>query len=194
MTATQKKDAEANLLALRKRARDDGDWDAYDAANDKLMEVRAVKVAPKKIAVPKIEDELSVEDDEAGATLSKWAAEKNEDGSLKRPWAHPNHPKYARATQIGAGVFSDDDFSTTEDKLAEIDRLMAPKGQAVRTNAVLGTSNGKTPAQKTKLSDEQKKIAHRWYQDLEPAEAEKKWAAAMAKAPKSHFNGASGNA
>jgi hypothetical protein len=192
---THKKDAETSLRALRRAALEAQDWDKFEEYDAKLGEVRRAPVHAKEIPVPDVvADDF---DDDEKATFSAWQREKSADGEYKRPWAHPDHPKYKKAATIGAAVFSDDDLGLDE-KLKEIDRLMAPKGKATHDVATVlsgrdAPSGGKP---KTKLSEQDKKLAKLWYGDSakDDNEAYAKWAEAKANAPKSNYSGAIGNA
>ena len=99
--------------------------------------------------------------------IQRWAAETNEDGSLKRPWVQQGHPKQKRAAAIAMALFEDPDYAekTTDEILSEVDRLMGlegPKPKATQP-AVLG--NGATlrkPAQKNpSLTEEEKMVARK---------------------------------
>ncbi len=74
------------------------------------------------------------------AQIDVWAAEKDDTGNFKRPWARPGHPLQKKAAAIGAEVF--EDAAVSQDMsaiLGEIERLMT----ALKSVGVAVQGNGK---------------------------------------------------
>jgi len=189
-TAAQKKDVETNLRTLRKKALADGDADAFDEIDARLQEVRAMRVAPKKIDIPDIAPESEVDDEDRDA-VDVWAD--------KRPWAKPSHDLYDEAAHIGASVFGSKRFKDKpiEDKLAEIDRRMSVlTGKATDATVLSGNGGGSKVRVEPKLTEQDKKLAKLWYGDMadgDEKKANEMWLAAKKKAPKSNLSGVVGN-
>ena len=191
LIGSSKKDAEGNLVKLRRAALEAQDFDKFEEYDSKLAEVRKVSTQVKEIPVPEF---AADEDDDSQDAVREWQA--------KRPWANEGHELYEDVVGIGASVLNSKKFKDApiEEQLAEIDRRVAlVNGKATHAEAtVLSGAGGPSGKAKggPKLSDEQKKLAHRWFSDKEPKEAEELWASAVSKskAKKNQYFGASGNA
>lgn len=159
-TNTEKTKRESNLADVRARlvrAKEDGDTEAEVTLTEQMTRL-ATAPAPEPDAPPPPEPtgydthELSV--------MSVWAQEIDEQGNFTRPWVQDGNPRAAHAARVANMVFNSPEFASlpVEDRLAEVDRRMAPRKE---TQTVLdsgenrgGKSSGKdlTPAQK-KVAD-----------------------------------------
>lgn len=165
MEFAQKDKAEAeHLKALsdqKKEALENQDHDKVVSIDEQIIDL---KTQPKE--VPKVEEKKPEIDPwftpERQDHFARWSHETNGDGTFKRPYAHPDHPKHLRALEIGAAVASDPDFKDSElgDILEEVERLMAPRAKAVRTEAAVLDGDGAPRTTKTtSLTRDQKAIA-----------------------------------
>lgn len=141
---------------------------------------------PKPKEEPKVEVEVRQEVSDwftpaRQSELVTWANQSDDKGSLKRPWAQPDHPKNARCIELTNAVLNDPDFAGAEmnEILSEVDRLMAPRQRP--TAVVLPDKGGVREVKKDKvnLNEEQKLIARKMYPDFSAAEAIKRYGAAV---------------
>lgn len=95
--------------------------------------------------------------------VESWQYETNPGGGLKRPWALENHPKYQRAFNEMALVFTEEQYEglTVQEKLAELDRRMGVTPRAGGQTVMGGrlTTNPKTS--RITVSPKQQEIAVR---------------------------------
>jgi len=181
VTNDKKKDVLTDLKAQKVAALETGDYKRVTDIDERIGEVQAMRVQPKRVETPRQAE--SAIPDEDGAAFEEWSEETNSDGSVKRPWAaNTKHPMHEEAALIGASVFRSKKFadSSTEEKLAEIDRRMAiATGQADRATAsVLSTNNGsRQPGKKPGLSADEKRIAERMYESMPAAKAHERYLA-----------------
>ena len=94
--------------------------------------------------------------------MRAWAAEVNNDGNFKRPWAQPDHPLHRKAASIGAAVLEDQEIAERgmPAVLKEIDRLMNKESPKPTAAAVLSNDgNVRPPEKRVRLSEDQKYAA-----------------------------------
>lgn len=175
--------AEVQLKQQRKAMRDAGNWDAVDEIDDRLLDIRAKKIAaqsqpkpqqqpvrqqqqqqaqPEGIVIERAVESGYITHDDADMYRA-WSNETDEYGNLKRPWVQPNDQRFRAATAEGKAVFSNMAFDRRPfaDKLAEIDRRMGLQ-QRGNTQQVMGanlTRGGNTGKVSVKLSAMEEKIA-----------------------------------
>lgn len=173
-------EAERILRQQKKTARENGDFDAVDEIDDKLLEIKARKASMQKETQPKQQQQASqprqlnindavdrgaITSDEA-TVYTAWANEKDDYGELKRPWVNATDPTYRAALVEGQAVFNNPKYANKpfSEKLAEIDRRMGLEnraaGQAVMgSNLTKGQANGKLKS--ISLTPNQERIAIR---------------------------------
>ncbi len=148
--------------------------------DDQIQDLKQPKPEPKVEVEPKQEDPGWFTPARQGELVA-WANQSDEKGSLKRPWAQPDHPKNARCVELTNAVLNDPDFTGAEmnEILAEVDRLMAPRQRPAA--AVLPDRGGTREVKKKtpNLNEEQKMVARRMYPDLSATEAVKRYGAAV---------------
>ena len=111
------------------------------------------------------------------AVLVEWSQETNPDGTPKRPWSRPGHPKHAEALSLMAGVFEDPQHEGTSmfEKLAIVDRALNPSKPA-SAPVLSGDGNMRTDKKKEpELTREQKAVARRMFSNLSADEAYKEY-------------------
>ena len=156
--------------------------------DDKLAELRE---APKEKAPPaRTAPPPSVFSPEQEEDIRAWSSELTSDGNWRRPWAQPSHPLHMKFANLAAGVMNDPQYSSkgVRPVLDEANRLMSSQQQsAVRPSAQVLSQNQdirQTPVKASELTGDQKFVALRMYPKLKEAEAFKKYAEAVAKAPR----------
>lgn len=181
-------DAESQLSAQRQAAWDKGDVTAYNAANDKLNEIKISKALaeqnkPRTVTPTQQQvmgqpvsggDVLNValqrgeiSPDEA-VVYQSWASETDDFGNLKRPWVNQADIRNSNAAVVGRAVFTSPVYAnkTWAEKLREVDRLMGLPASQTPQQGVLpaGQSRNLTGANKTsnvKLTPYQEQVAVR---------------------------------
>lgn len=155
-------EAESRLAQQRTDAWNKGDFEGYNAANDKINEIKIQKslaVAAAK-QQPRIQqpqqqrnvdgnrvvdhsvDQGSLTPQEADITKT-WISETDQNGNFKRPWASdPGDPRNYAAALEAQAVFNSPLFANKPiaEKLREVDRRMGIQAQPSRAN-VLGAGN-----------------------------------------------------
>lgn len=177
-------DTEATLKATIRQARLSGDSDAEFDAQEKLIELKANKIASSRTqTIPKAENQstqrlnsLSQISDNAarGGELSAdeqsiaqaWLNEKDQNGSLLRPWAFTNDVNgdgaYQSVLTEAAAVWRNPRFANAPivERLAEVDKRMGLTRTAAQSVMGGNLTNGKKSGT-IQLSSEQQKIAIR---------------------------------
>lgn len=167
-----------NLRKAEKQAMEEGNYEQATLVRDKITEltIESKKEPPKK--------EESKVDPGAANYINDWAAATDESGNLLRPWADPGHEDHQVALTLARGVFAQMEGQPIDQVLAELDKQakrLAPRKPKADDAAVLSSGDGRPKPAKTKLTSDQKAIAGAMYPDLSPAEAAKRYAAAMEK-------------
>lgn len=180
---TNFQDAELRLSQERTEAWNAGDVTRFNAANDKIAEIKAQKIAqdilqknqPKQQQAPRQQMGVSGEDvvqravqngdilAEDANVYKAWASETDAYGNLKRPWVNASDVRNQAATSEGKVVFSNPTFANKPfaEKLREIDRRMGMTQQQGNNQSVLPGGN-LTPARKAntvKLSPDIERVA-----------------------------------
>ena len=177
-------DEENNIRALLRQAHQTGDEEGFITANERLAEIKARKIAMQAKAKEKptqkqeqrfarsaseIADEAVADGDMDGndkVVISVYQNERDESGQMVRPWAHsrtPNpqdDPQYMRALNYANAIWSDDRFMTTQDRLAELDRVMGTaKRQASQSVMGGGQLTNTRKSEKISLTPRQQDLA-----------------------------------
>lgn len=180
-----KKETDSRLAELKAKkisALENGDNEAVVEIDDQIATLRS-RPEPEKKPEKKQEDPGWFTQERQQAVV-RWASEKDSEGNPLRPWAQENHPKNARCIEITNGVLNDPDFAGADigEILSEVDRLMAPPKRK-QPAAVLSGDTPPRPKQgdKIKLTEEQKLVAVRMYNNLPRTDAIKRYEAALAK-------------
>lgn len=180
-------DTETALRAEARKAYETGDLDAYQSAQDKLIDLQVdKKLAAKKAPVEqeiKQRDPLPTSGSDVGRramengeinsddlrVIEAWQSE-GEGGIHLRPWAinrsnDPNNPdpEYLQALQESAAVFTNKRFAnmTTEQKLMEVDKRMGVIKRPASQNVMGGNLTGNRKNGKVSLSPKMQQIAIR---------------------------------
>lgn len=175
-------EAESRYDAERDAAWNKGDLKAFNAANDKIHEIKTKRLLaqqqPKPIQqqqpqrdnsgdriVNRAIDQGEINSVDANIARS-WMAETDATGNLKRPWTQGNDPRNYAAALEGQAVFNSPNWSDKPiaDKLREVDRRMGLQTQQQTTGQnVLGAGNLTMGKQNNniKLPPEIEKIAVR---------------------------------
>lgn len=172
----------AELMRLR-----DAKAEAIKADDvDKIVEIDErlvdLKVAEKEKPAPRTETDPGWFTPQREQQLVSWAGEADQNGQVKRPWAAVGHPKNPRCVEITNAVINDPEFMGAEmpEILAEVDRLMAPRKTNQNATVLAGSGDGpRTQKDSIQLTEDQKLVARKMYGDLAPAEAIKRYAAAL---------------
>lgn len=173
-------DAESQLKSQRREALNRGDWDAVDAANDKLTEIKIAKRTaelqgknqPIKPVAPPISAADPVELAVQQGAMSRadadayhaWVNETDANGNPVRPWTNMQDARAAAAGAYGKAVFSDQRYANKPfaEKLKEIDRSMGlanrPQQQGVMP---AGNLTGNSKVSNIKLSPQAESLAVR---------------------------------
>lgn len=181
-------DAESQLSAQRQAAWDKGDVTAYNAANDKLNEIKISKALAeqnKPRTVTPTQQQVMAQPVSGGDALNialqrgeisqdeavvyqSWASETDDFGNLKRPWVNQSDIRNQPAAVIGRAVFTSPVYAnkTWAEKLREVDRLMGLQPTQAPQQGVLpaGQSRNLTGANKSsnvKLTPYQEQVAVR---------------------------------
>lgn len=147
-------EAESQLNTQRQQAWDKGDVNGFNAANDRLMEIKARKIATEMVPAQNTQSvpqqpqtgpingasfvdmavQRGVLQADEGAVYKTWASETDEYGNLRRPWVNQSDMRNSAAAYEGRAVFSNPSYENKPfaDKLREIDRRM---GMANTTQA-----------------------------------------------------------
>lgn len=175
-------EAESKLSSDRDAAWGRGDINAYNAANDKLNEIKVQKLLTdrEKRSQPRQQPQIQPakgigadrlvntglergEVTPVDANIARsWMAETDASGNLKRPWTSEADPRNYSAALEGQAVFNSPQWADKPiaDKLREIDRRMGIQNAQSGQN-VLPAGNLTRPSQNNniKLSPEIEKIA-----------------------------------
>lgn len=139
-------EAESQLNTQRQQAWDKGDVSGFNAANDRLMEIKARKIAAEMVPAQKTQPVTQqpqnapisggdfvnmavqkglLQQDEA-TVYKTWASETDENGNLRRPWVNESDMRNSTAAYEGRAVFNNPSYENKPfaDKLKEIDRRM----------------------------------------------------------------------
>lgn len=174
-------EAETKLAEDREAAWNKGDLKAFNAANDKLHEVKTQRLLAQREAknpkpqtqpqrdnsgeriVNRAIDQGEINPVDANIARS-WMAETDPTGNLKRPWTQANDPRNYAAALEGQAVFNSPAWAdkSIADKLREVDRRMGLQQQNSGQN-VLGAGNLTRPKQNNtiQLAPEIEKVAIR---------------------------------
>lgn len=182
LQAADFQDAESRLSQERQDAWNAGDVNRYNAANDKLIEIKAQKIAqetlnknqprqqPQRPQQGVNGDDIVQRAVASGDILSEdanvyksWANETDAYGNLKRPWVNGSDMRNPAAASEGKAVFNNPAFANKPfaEKLREIDRRMGLATQQGNNQSVLPGGN-LTPARKAnnvKLSPDIERVA-----------------------------------
>lgn len=181
LTEKSLSDSEAQLNKQMKQALESGDNDGYLEAQDKLLNIKAQKIAKlntKKQQPQKQERPLTtreaVDEGVAGGELTSeeasyakaWINEAGDNGEPLRPWANNDDPEdpdpdFVKAATIAQSLFTKPAYQnwTVEKKLAEIDRRMGLTKQQPKQTVMGGGLTRKTPNVKVSLTPKQREIA-----------------------------------
>lgn len=174
-------DAESQIKYQIKFARENGDWDAYDQLQEKLVELKAQKIVkqsqPKeqqqqKEKQPSARNAAEVADyavstgeftKEDSLTVEAWMSEADESGNRLRPWSYADNPDYVYAFQEARSVFTNPKFAkmTTMEKLNEIDRRMGHQPKKINQSVMSGGLTGNKKPSNVRLSPETEKFVIR---------------------------------
>ncbi len=179
-------DAEADAKRQLRIAHETNDTDAFISANDRLAEIKARKVAleqQKKQQKPAKETQQRVPasasqiandamsggeiNQEDAQIISAWQEESDDSGNLLRPWAHArtedpkSDPRYVQALINAQAVWSDPRFATTQQRVAEMDRIMGTPKRNPSQNVMGGQLTTPRKSAKLTISPEAQKIAIR---------------------------------
>lgn len=152
------------IKAELRQAAEVGDYGKIADLTDKMTSVKSTlsnrdePKAPttKEPEPPDVADLMSAEDE---ARMRAWAAERDGEGALTRPWVSPEHPSYRRAKALLQGFIIEGGMTPAQ-IMAELDSLMGtrsrPRAQGpVMSGAQPPSSKGKAP----KLTAEQVQVA-----------------------------------
>lgn len=155
-----------------KEAYENGDFDKAADLTVYLTKKQAEAVRPKPEPVKKAEVDTGLTPRQE-AVMVEWAVETKPDGTPKRPWAMPGHPKHKATIDMTATVLTDPRYEhlSLNDKLALVDRTM--NGEKPKAPTVLsGDGNMRSDRKKeTELSPEQKAVARKMFRHLKDADA-----------------------
>lgn len=176
-------EAEGRLAADRDAAWTKGDVNAFNAANDKLHEIKTQRLLAaqqqKNQPKPQVQQQRGVDGerivngaldkgslDSAEANIARsWMAETDQSGSLKRPWTQQTDPRNYSAALEAQAVFNSPLYADKSmvDKLREVDRRMGIQTQQQGGQSVLPAGNLTRPSKTNniKLSPEIEKLAIR---------------------------------
>ena len=176
------------LREEKRKALEAGEAGRVVDIDDKLA---ALRETPKeKAPPPRTAPPPSVFSPEQEEEIRAWSSEITNDGNWRRPWAQPSHPLHMKFANLAAGVMNDPKFSSRGVKavLDEANRLMSSQQQSAgRPAAEVLTQNQdirERPKKTAELTADQRFVAQRMYPKLKPDEAAKKYAEAVAKAPR----------
>lgn len=167
---------EAQLEDTLQKAWDAGDHKAYVKAQTQLVLLQSKKdgAAKEDKRAPARTEQKPIEYQDSGSGLEpedqrvvdSWQEEKDESGTLLRPWAYnrsndPQRPdrQFARGLFEMKDVLEDDKFPTMADKVAEVDRRMGVQKQGSKQTVMGGGLTGNRKTSKLTLSDKQRDIA-----------------------------------
>lgn len=108
-------DTEQAILAQIETASNQGDGKTVATLTKKLLDLKSTTTAVKPSEKPKVENVNPLEEflaPEEIAQVNSWAAERNEDGSVKRPFFVEGHPKYKVALAHLTGLLQDDELQS----------------------------------------------------------------------------------
>lgn len=148
-------DAEARLASQRTDAWNRGDFEGFNAANDKINDIKikknlaeATKTQPRQQpaqqgvngnqVVERAASQGVMTPDEVNVTKA-WMEETDQTGNFKRPWASDtSDPKNYAAALEAQAVFNSPLYANKPmaEKLREVDRRMGIQQQPVRSNVL----------------------------------------------------------
>lgn len=179
----------ADIKSQIKAAREAGDDEAMDALQDKLteltVEAKLEKKLPKPAApAPKQEDDGYNFSTSEQKMVEKWVKEVDEEDEPLRPWAKDaEHPKAKAAYAYLMEVLNDEEHEdlTIKEKLALVDEKFLRKAKTTRDVNAVGSGSLTNPNtnKQDKLTDDQKRVAHRIFSKLSKEDAEKNYAAGL---------------
>ena len=164
------------LNAQKVEALDEGDSAKVIDIDNKLRAVeQSQKYQPQPIEVPQPQvGGLSPEDE---SLMERWAGERDDGGTLRRPWADPGHPLHQKAASVGYAVMQDPELFTLGEQLSEIDRLMGSEDARPQriSPGVLPAGEGgrRTGKSRPGLTTDEKAIARAMYPEKGTGDAEK---------------------
>lgn len=172
-------DNEAQLAALRQQAWEKGDSKAYDEINDKLIEIKLNKkltATQRQVVQPQQQQpaqynnaaeiaQRGVQDGELDPNdarlIAAWQDERDENGNQLRPWSYSNSPLHMQAAAEAAAVWRNPKFTTTEQRIAEIDRRMGVAKRTVSPTVMGANLTNRGKSNKVTLTPKQQEIALR---------------------------------
>jgi len=155
-------EAESRLAQQRTDAWNKGDFEGYNAANDKINEIKiqkrlaeaTAKQQPRQVQQPKqgVDGNRVVDGSVDKGVLTPqeaditkiWITETDQNGNFKRPWASdPSDPRNYAAALEAQAVFNSPLFASKPiaEKLREVDRRMGIQGQQTNKSNVLPAGN-----------------------------------------------------
>lgn len=167
----QQKDQEelSRLKAAKVEALEKADYRTVAEIDEKLIEKKSAPEPVRETAPELNPDEKSV--------VNSWAAEVDERGQFKRPYAQPQHPQYRQFLGLVQRIANSVEFSgrPVNDILKEADRVVM---QSKPSAAAAPPSTTTRPPSKNnvELTPEQKRVAERmfFFSKVEPTR-EKAW-------------------
>jgi hypothetical protein len=155
----------SDLRTSEKEALESGDYERASAVRDQITDLRVEAKIPK--APPKEEPEVDVNAaqdrwmSENGPRINQWVNERDEKGNLLRPWADPGHEEHDTALAAAKVVMEQNLNTDIETVLQKIDKVNGRViAQAKRPAApVLSGGNAPPKKEKTKISEDERKIA-----------------------------------
>ena len=180
-------DAESRIMERLETAHEAGDTKAYLAAQRDLIKLENKKtlLEERKAAAPKQERQVqqqlprnasSVANDAAtegaisseDAVMIKAAQDETDDyGNLLRPWAHAStadpkdDPEFIRSVVNAQVIWQNPKFRTTEQKIAELDRIMGTRKTSAGQSVMGGSLTSQRRNGKITLTPNQERIAVR---------------------------------
>ena len=166
------------------KALEEGETARAVEIDDQILDIKTAEKPAPKVEKEEIQEPGWFTPQKQQA-LVNWASESDGNGNLKRPWAEEGHPKNPRCIEITNAVLNDPDFAGADmtEILSEVDRLMTPRQKKPSAAPVLSGGDAPRETKKTsvKLTEEQKLVARRMYNDLKPEDAVKRYAASLAR-------------
>lgn len=175
-------DVESTIRAQMEAAHANNDTKSFIELQDKLIEVKADKKAAEKERKAKPQQPQAkqyptsteminggvrngeINNDDA-RVIDAWMNENDEVGNMLRPWAHTqnmqNDPKFAAAMAEAQAVFANPRFTTTEQRLAEVDRRMGLTRSNGNQTVMGGQLTNRPKNTKITLTPNQERIAVR---------------------------------
>lgn len=164
----------SELKAAEKTALEEGDYDKVSTVRDQITDIKVDAKAPKPKEEPEEEDWLTPERE---SYMVEWAGQKDESGTLLRPWADPEHEDHQKMVKLAGDLVKKNPDITLPTLLDhwEIEARRSSPPKRTAASVLPGSSDVRPKSKEPSLSEDEKLIVRRMYPKLPPKDAEARY-------------------